>query len=122
MQTVKIGDQEYQMALTVSAAIELMRRYGDIKGAILKLQSTELSEELEETISIAGVLIRGGCDHAKLHGEDAAPPPDYGDIVCMVFPSDIPALRAASLAAITAGLKREIEASGDKKKDTKRSR
>nr|DAH88891.1 MAG TPA: hypothetical protein [Caudoviricetes sp.] len=118
MQTVRIADHEYPLALTVGAALQMMEKYEDIRAAIAKLQSRDKGDAMSESLYIAAILMQGGADHAKLCKGESTTPPTYKDLLCMAFPADLPAIRAAALEAIVGGLKREIEVEPGKKKET----
>lgn len=118
MATIRIGGTNYSAALTVNSALKLMEKYGDIKSALTVLQSREPKDALVGSMDILAILLAGGAEHDSLVTRERRESLAADEIRAMVFPSEIPALRGEAIKVMLDGLRREIEAEEDKKKES----
>lgn len=117
MTSIRIAGTDYPAALTVDAAVSLIKTYGDIKSALTVLQSRDVQDALIGSMDIVAVLIAGGAAHLKLTTGESCKTISGEEIRVGAYPSEVPEIRGAAISAMMEGLHRDIEAEGDKKKE-----
>lgn len=113
--SISVGQTTYPAALTVSAAVALMERYGTMKAVLETLQAKDMAVAVKDGLDIVAELLKGGAAHQKMLGQPAEQPPTAEGLRATVFPWELPTIRGAAVQAVVEGLRRQVEVEEDRK-------
>lgn len=112
---IEIAGKKYPLNFSIKAAKQITAKFGSVSGVGAVFKDKSIEEMMDSVTWLLALLIEQGVKYKKIiEGEDV-PGISADELDIILGVADLTGLQSQLLAAMTAGMNREIETEGDSK-------